>query len=98
MVASDVKNRTMIRVTLLCGRVLSGRALWRLLISVPGKLGNGPTGPGEASKCREAEIAARPVLPLNCCAITLTVGVMLKEEKKTSCVGLRHFKRQFGRG
>ena len=31
MVASVVKDPTMIRVTLLCGRVLSGRALWRLL-------------------------------------------------------------------
>ena len=31
VVASVVKNPTMIRVTLLCGRALSGRALWRLL-------------------------------------------------------------------
>ena len=31
MVASVLKNPTMIRVTLLCGRVLSERALWRLL-------------------------------------------------------------------
>ena len=31
MIASVVKNPTMIRVTLLCGRVLSGRALWRSL-------------------------------------------------------------------
>ena len=31
MVASVVKNPTMIRVTLLCGRALSGWALWRLL-------------------------------------------------------------------
>ena len=30
-VASVVRSPTMIRVTLLCGRVLSGRALWRLL-------------------------------------------------------------------
>ena len=32
MVASVVKAPTMIMVTLLCGRALSGRALWRLLI------------------------------------------------------------------
>ena len=38
MVTSVVKNPTMIRVTLLCGRVLSGRALRRLLCS-------GPVGP-----------------------------------------------------
>ena len=31
MVASVVKNPTMIRVTLLCGRALSELALWRLL-------------------------------------------------------------------
>ena len=33
MVASVVKSPTMIRVTLLCGRALSERALWLLLIS-----------------------------------------------------------------
>ena len=32
MVASVVKSPTMIRVTLLCGWVLSERALWRLLV------------------------------------------------------------------
>ena len=32
MVASVVKGPSMIRVTLLCGRVLSGMALWRVLI------------------------------------------------------------------
>ena len=31
MVASVMKNPTMIKVTLLSGRILSGRALWRLL-------------------------------------------------------------------
>ena len=46
--------------------------------------------------CREK------LLPLNCCAITLTTGAILKEEKMSSIVGerqfRRHFKRQFGRG
>ena len=33
MVASVVKSPTMIRVTLLCGRLLSGRALWRAMLA-----------------------------------------------------------------
>ena len=43
-----------------------------------------PKGPGEASKCRDANIAARQFLPLNCRAITLTTGAILKEEKMSS--------------
>ena len=39
---------------------------------------------------------------LTCLAITLTAGVILKEEKKPSPVGERqfgrHFRRRFGRG
>ena len=61
-----------------------------------------PRKPGEASWCRDAKIAARQFLPLNCRAITLTTGAILKEEKMSSTVGERqfgrHFKRQFGRG
>ena len=61
-----------------------------------------PRGPGEASWCHEAKIAARQFLPLNCRAITLTTGAILKEEKMSSIVGERqfgrHFKRQFGWG
>ena len=43
-----------------------------------------PRGPGEASWCREAKIAARQFLPLSCRAITLTTGAILKEENKMS--------------
>ena len=46
-----------------------------------------PRGPGEASQCREAKIAARQVLPLSFRAIALTVGAILKEEKMPSLVG-----------
>ena len=64
--------------------------------------GKEPRGPREASWCREAKIAARQFLPLNCRAITLTTGAILKEEKMSSSVGERqfgrHFMRQFGRG
>ena len=46
--------------------------------------------------CRET------ILPLNCRAITLATGAVLKEEKMSSIVGERqfgrHFKRQFERG
>ena len=52
---------------------------------------NPPTGPGEASRCREAKIAARLSLPLNCRAITLIAGAILNEEKKPSLVGGRQF-------
>ena len=49
-----------------------------------------------------APLAARHFLPLNCRAITLTTGAILKEEEMSSTVGERqfgrHFKRQFGRG
>ena len=37
-------------------------------------------------------------LPLNCRAVTLTAGAILKEEKKASLVRERHFERQFWRG
>ena len=61
-----------------------------------------PRGPGEASSCREANIAARQLLPLNCLAVTLPTEAILKEERMSSRVGERpfgrHFKRQFGRG
>ena len=62
-----------------------------------------PKGPREAYKCREAKIAARHFLPLNCRALTLTAGAILKKEKKLSFSleegqFRRHFKRQFGRG
>ena len=44
--------------------------------------------------CRETS------LPLNCGAITLTAGVLLKQAKMSSLVGerqfRRHFERQFG--
>ena len=61
-----------------------------------------PSGPEETPWCRGAKIAARQFLSLNCLAVTLTVGVILKEEKMPSLVGerhvWRHFRRQFGRG
>ena len=41
-----------------------------------------PRGPGEASWCREANIAARQFLPLNCHAITLTAGGTFERRKK----------------
>ena len=40
-----------------------------------------PSGPEETSWCRGAKIAARQFLPLNCLSITLTAGIILKEEK-----------------
>ena len=61
--------------------------IFGLFLFVPDFL---PRGPGEASRCRKAKIAARRVLPLNCRAITLTAGALLKEEKKPSLVGERH--------
>ena len=46
--------------------------------------------------CRET------ILSLNCLAVTITAGAILKEEKMPSLVGERqfwgHFRRQFGRG
>ena len=44
-------------------------------------------GSREASKCREAKIAARKCLPLNCRTSTLTAAAILKEEKKPALVG-----------
>ena len=44
--------------------------------------------PAKASECREAKLAVRQVLPLNCHAITLTLGAILKEWKRAlSCGG-----------
>ena len=61
-----------------------------------------PSGPEETDWCRGAKIAARQFLFLTCPAITLTAGLILKEDKKPSFVGERqfgrHFRRQFGRG
>ena len=45
--------------------------------------GGMPRGPGEASWCREAKIAARQFLLLDCRAITLTVGAILKRRKNS---------------
>ena len=50
-----------------------------------------PRGPGEASKRREAKIAAREFLPLNWRAIALTAGVISKEDNMPSLVGERQF-------
>ena len=58
---------------------------------------NQPRGPGEASWCREAKIAARQFLPLGCRAITLTTGAILKQEEMSSIVGERQFGRHFKR-
>ena len=41
-----------------------------------------PRGPGERSTCREAKIAARQFLPLNCRAITLTAGGIFRVHAK----------------
>ena len=61
-----------------------------------------PSGPEETDWCRGAKFAARQFLSLTCLAITLTAGLILKEDKKTSLMGERqfgrHFRRQFGRG
>ena len=60
MVASVAKNPTMIRVTLLCGRVLSGQALWRLLEAL------------EVYNRRPSDVGLAPMrleaLPLHPCA------------------------------
>ena len=40
-----------------------------------------PSGPKETPCCRGAKIAAKQFLPLNCLAVTLSAGVILKEEK-----------------
>ena len=39
-----------------------------------------PRGPEEMSKCREAKVAARHLLPLECRTIALTAGVILNDE------------------
>ena len=61
-----------------------------------------PSGPKETPWCRGAKIAAGQFLSLNCLAVTLIAGVILKEEQMPSLVGerqfWRHFRRQFGRG
>ena len=49
MVASVLKTPTMIRVTLLCGRALSERALWLLLIH-GGELCRNPVSTAEISR------------------------------------------------
>ena len=51
--------------------------------------------PREASKCREAKIAARQFLLLTYRAITLIAGVILKEEQIPSLLGERQFGRHF---
>ena len=40
-----------------------------------------PSGPEETSRCPGTNIATRQLLSLNCLAITITAGVILKEEK-----------------
>ena len=40
---------------------------------------------------RWAKIATRQFLSLNCLVVTVTAGVILKEEKLPSLVGERHF-------
>ena len=57
------------------------KVLSRLCIAVM------PRGPREGSQCREAKIAGRQFLPLSCRPMTLTVGVILKEEVKPSLMG-----------
>ena len=53
--------------------------------------GTKPSGPKETPWCRGATIAARRFLSLNCLAVALTVGVILKEEKLPSLVSERQF-------
>ena len=62
-----------------------------------GKICYCPVGPA-----RHLDAPGQKILPLNCLAITLTAGVISKEEKMPSPVGERQFgsdfRRQFGRG
>ena len=51
---------------------------------------------------RGKKTSERQFLSLTCLTITLTAGLILKEDKKPSLMGERqfgrHFRRQFGRG